>query len=137
MILSILEEVINNLVAQGQNSAASALLGHKWHLKVFPIFPWVGLHMLGKIRQRAWRSIFFQIFSEQIPSPKPAHNLTAMQCNVMHDVLLIVGRLGEAYSIFIIEVEFSSSPFADKEDEVGALPLSLKTWKLFSNVMVC
>ncbi|CAL9006284.1 unnamed protein product [Prunus brigantina] len=44
----------------------------------------------------------------------------------MHDVLLIVGRLGEAYSIFIIEVEFSSNPFADKEDEVGALPLSLK-----------
>ena len=46
----------------------------------------------------------------------------------MHDeVLLIVGKLGEAYSILIIEVEFSSSPFADKEDEVGALPLSLKT----------
>ena len=46
---------------------------------------------------------------------------------IVGEVHYLVGRLGEAYSIFIIEVEFSSSPFADKEDEVGALPLSLKT----------
>ena len=44
-------------------------------------------------------------------------------CNVMHDVLLIVGRLGEAYSSLIIEV--------------GDATLSLKKEKLFSNVMVC